>query len=379
MKTFAHCLKQISWDDVSLSICNQTRKDVERALKLNNLGPKEMMALLSPAGAEYLECLAKRAQIITRQRFGNIINFYLPLYLSNLCANNCTYCGFSMSNRIRRKILNEKEIVKECEAIRTQGINHFLLVTGEHRTKVGIDYFRRYIPLVRKYCSSLIMEVQPLLEKEYVELKKYGLDGALVYQETYHLPSYSRHHLSGQKQDFLWRLEAPDRLACAGIDKIGLGVLLGLSDNWRTDCYMLARHLLYLRKIFWKSRYSLSFPRLRPCVGGGVTPSSMINESQLLQIMCAFRLLAPEVEISLSTRESPYFRDHVIPIVVNSISAGSKTHPGGYSQKIIALEQFTPYDNRSPQVVSQVLRVSGLQPVWKDWEPYLGRHSLLEE
>ncbi|VFP83485.1 2-iminoacetate synthase ThiH [Candidatus Erwinia haradaeae] len=373
MKTFADQWEQIHWDSISVSISNKTKQDVEKALIMEKTGLQEMMALLSPVGGQYLECLAQKAQVLTRQRFGNTINFYLPLYLSNFCSNDCTYCGFSMSNRIRRKILEQREIIQECEAIRAKGIRHLLLVTGEHQTKVGMEYFRRYVPLVRTYCSSLMMEVQPMLQKEYAELKEHGLDGVLIYQETYHARSYSRHHLAGQKQNFLWRLETPDRLARSGIDKIGLGILLGLSDNWRTDCYILAQHLLYLRQNFWKSRYALSFPRLRPCVGGGVTPSSIIDEAQLLQVMCAFRLLAPEVEISLSTRESPYFRDHVVPIVVNSISAGSKTQPGGYSHESIELEQFMPYDNRSSQEVAQVLQLAGLQPVWKDWDAYLGR------
>ncbi|VFP84635.1 2-iminoacetate synthase (plasmid) [Candidatus Erwinia haradaeae] len=373
MKTFSYHWEKIHWDNVSLSIYNQTKQDVERALIMESPGLQEMMALLSPVGGQYLEYLAQRAQILTRQRFGNTINFYLPLYLSNFCSNDCTYCGFSMSNRIRRKTLDQKEIIQECEAIRAHGIRHLLLVTGEHQKKVGIDYFRCCVPLVREYCSSLMMEVQPMLQKEYVELKECGLDGVLVYQETYHAPSYSHHHLAGQKKDFLWRLETPDRLARSEMDKIGLGVLIGLSDNWRADCYILAQHLLYLRKTFWKSRYSLSFPRLRPCAGGGVMPSSIIDEAQLLQVMCAFRLLVPEVEISLSTRESPYFRDHVVPIVVNSISAGSKTQPGGYSHEKIELEQFIPCDNRSPKEVAQALQLAGLQPVWKDWDAYLGR------
>ncbi|VFP80840.1 2-iminoacetate synthase ThiH [Candidatus Erwinia haradaeae] len=375
METFSNKLKEIQWDVISSRIHKQTIQDVERALMLENLGLQEMMALLSPIGINYLESIAQRAYTVTRQRFGNTVTFYLPLYLSNLCANDCTYCGFSMKNRIRRKILSKQEIIKECEAIHAKGINHLLLVTGEHQTKVGIEYFRRYVPLIRNYCSSLIMEVQPMLQENYEELIELGLDGVLVYQETYHTETYSHHHLYGKKQDFLWRLETPDRLARSGIDKIGLGILIGLSDDWRTDCYILAKHLLYLRKTYWKSRYSLSFPRLRPFTGSAIDSLSTIGEAELLQVMCAFRLLVPEVEISLSTRESPYFRDHTIPIVVNNISAGSKTQPGGYTNNPIELEQFLPNDNRSPKEIAQVLRLSGLQPVWKDWDPYLG-HSM---
>lgn len=372
MDTFLDHWRQLNWHDIALQINAKTAQDVERALSADRLTRQDFLALLSPAALPYLEPLAQRAQQLTRQRFGNVVNFYLPLYLSNLCSNDCSYCGFSMSNHLKRKTLNEEEIIRECNAIREMGFESLLLVTGEHKSKVGMDYFRRYVPLVRRYFSTLMMEVQPLSEADYRELKHLGLDGVMVYQETYHEPTYQQHHLRGQKMDFAWRLETPDRLARAGIDKIGLGALIGLSYSWRSDCYMVAEHLLYLQKTYWQSRYSLSFPRLRPCAGG-TTPASLMDESQLLQVMCAFRLLAPDVELSLSTRESPWFRDHAAPIVINSISAGSKTQPGGYATAQPELEQFEPHDNRSPQEVAGMLTNAGLQPVWKDWDSHLGR------
>lgn len=172
-----------------------------------------------------------------------------------------------MSNRIKRKTLDEAEIARECDAIRELGFEHLLLVTGEHQAKVGMDYFRRHLPAIRRRFSSLQMEVQPLSEAEYAELKTLGLDGVMVYQETWHETQYAQHHLRGKKQDFIWRLETPDRLGRAGIDKIGLGALIGLSDSWRVDCYMMAEHLLWLQQHYWQSRYSVSFPRLRPCTG----------------------------------------------------------------------------------------------------------------
>ena len=372
MDSFKSCWEQIDWDDTALSINAKTAQDVERALGADRLSRQDFMALISPAALPYIETLAQRAQVLTRQRFGNVVGLYLPLYLSNLCSNDCTYCGFSMSNHIKRKTLDEQDIIAECQAIKAKGFDNLLLVTGEHATKVGMDYFRRYLPLIREYFSSLMMEVQPMSQEDYAELKTLGLDGVMVYQETYNQATYHRHHLRGKKMDFFWRLETPDRLARAKIDKIGLGSLIGLSDNWRTDCYMVAEHLLYMQKTYWQSRYSLSFPRLRPCAGG-ITPASLMNESQLLQVMCAFRLLAPDVELSLSTRESPFFRDHATPIMVNSISAGSKTQPGGYAGDRPELEQFEPNDHRSSQEVTEMLVAAGLQPVWKDWDKYLGR------
>jgi len=372
MKSFISQWETLDWDDIRMRINGKKAADVERALNAAKMNREDLMALLSPAAAAYLEPMAQKAQRLTRQRFGNTVSFYVPLYLSNLCANDCTYCGFSMSNRIKRKTLNGEEIVRECEAIRAMGFDHLLLVTGEHQTKVGMDYFRQHFPAIRQRFSSLMMEVQPMDEPDYAELKTLGLDGVLVYQETYHPAVYSQHHLKGNKQDFFYRLETQDRLGRAGIDKIGLGALIGLSDSWRTDCFMLGEHLLWLQQHYWQTRYSLSFPRLRPCAGG-IEPASIMDEAQLVQVICAFRLFAPEVELSLSTRESPQFRDSVVPLAINSVSAFSKTQPGGYADNRPELEQFAPHDARTPQQVAEALVRAGLQPVWKDWDGYLGR------
>ena len=371
-RSFRERWEQLDWDDLTLRINGKTAADVEQALQRDTLTLDDFMALLSPAARHYIEPMAQKAQRLTRQRFGHTVGFYVPLYLSNLCANDCTYCGFSMSNRIKRKTLDEAEIISECETIRQNGFDSLLLVTGEHQTKVGMDYFRRYLPLIRPYFSSLMMEVQPLGTEEYRELKTLGLDGVMVYQETYHEATYQLHHLKGKKQDFHWRLATPERLGQAGVDKIGLGALIGLSSSWRTDCYMLAEHLLYMQQHYWQSRYSISFPRLRPCAGG-IEPASLMGDAELVQLICAFRLLAPTVELSLSTRESPYFRDHVVPLAINNVSAGSKTQPGGYADSKTELEQFSPNDNRSPAQVAHALVQAGLQPVWKDWDGYLGR------
>lgn len=370
--SFRQRLQQLNWDDLTLRINSKTAQDVENALTNDSLTLDDFMALLSPAARPFVEPMAQKAQRLTRQRFGHAVGFYVPLYLSNLCANDCTYCGFSMSNRIKRKTLDASEIINECLTIRKIGFDSLLLVTGEHQTKVGMAYFRRHLPIIRQYFSSLMMEVQPLSTDEYAELKSLGLDGVMVYQETYHEPTYQLHHLKGKKQDFYWRLETPERLGKAGIDKIGLGALIGLSNSWRTDCYMVAEHLLYLQQHYWQSRYSISFPRLRPCAGG-IEPASLMNDAELVQLICAFRLLAPNVELSLSTRESPYFRDHVVPLAINNVSAGSKTQPGGYADSKAELEQFAPNDNRSAAQVADALVQAGLQPVWKDWDGYLGR------
>lgn len=368
--SFVSIHQRMDWDDIRLSIYAKTHQDVERALAKSKRDLEDFKALISPAAEPYLEQMAQQSYALTRKRFGNTIGLYIPLYLSNLCANACTYCGFSMENRIKRRTLTEQEIAAEIDAIKSMKFDSVLLVTGEHQTKVGMDYFRRALPLVKAHFNYLAMEVQPLDEEQYRELKSLGLDAVMVYQETYHRRTYAQHHLRGNKTDFDYRLETPDRLARAGIDKIGIGALIGL-DDWRTDCFYVAAHLDYLERTYWQTRYSISFPRLRPCEGnvseGMIQPKSVMSDKQLVQLICAYRLLNPTVELSLSTRESPQFRDNVLPLGVTSMSAASKTQPGGYAMQDVELEQFEISDERSAESVEQALRSKGYDPVWRDW------------
>ncbi|WP_413113112.1 2-iminoacetate synthase ThiH [Thaumasiovibrio sp. DFM-14] len=366
MKTFSDIFSQMSWDDIRLSIYSKTAEDVERALHKPKRDLEDFKALISPAAEPYLEQMAQLSSALTRKRFGNTVGFYVPLYLSNLCANACTYCGFSMENRLKRRILDANEVERECTAIKALQFDNILLVTGEHERKVGMAYFREILPIVKSQFSYLAMEVQPLEREEYAELKTLGLDAVMVYQETYNSYTYAEHHLRGKKRDFHYRLQTPDRLAQAGIDKIGIGALIGL-DEWRTDCFYVAAHLDYLERTYWQTRYSISFPRLRPCEGG-VQPKSVMNDRQLVQLMCAYRLLNPEVELSLSTRESASFRDNVLPLGVTTMSAESKTQPGGYADNVAEeLEQFAISDERTAAQVASAVQQRGFQVVWKDW------------
>lgn len=373
----AQALIQQDLSHLALSINSKTAKDVERALYANTLSLDDFMALISPAGAPYLEDMANRAQALTRYRFGNTMQLFVPLYLSNLCANECTYCGFTMSNKIKRKTLSISEVLTEIEAINDMGFSQVLLVTGEHETKVGMDYFERTLSAIRDKVSYLMMEVQPLKREQYETLKHQGLDAVLVYQETYSPQHYASYHTRGKKQDFLWRLEASDRIGQAGIDKIGIGALLGLGD-WRVDSAMTALHGKLIQQHYWQSRVSIAFPRLRSCEGnntGGsaLTNSRLPNERDLLQLICAHRLFNPQAELSLSTRESAAFRDGVMPLGITSMSAASQTQPGGYSEPSNALNQFDIDDNRSVPDVVNAISARGLEPVWKDWMPFKAR------
>ncbi len=368
--SFEQEFKALQWDDVRLSIYAKTETDVRRALSKSRLDMEDFKALISPAAEPFVEQMAQKSMALTQQRFGKTVQFYVPLYLSNMCSNICTYCGFSMHNQIRRTTLNMEQLEEELKAIKKMEFDHILLVTGESERKVGMEYFRQVLPVVRKYFSHITMEVQPLEQADYQELMEYGLDAVLVYQETYNPVTYAEHHLKGKKSDFWYRLDTADRLGKAGIHKIGVGSLIGL-EEWRTDSFFVASHLSYLEKKYWQTKYTLSFPRLRPCEGG-LQPKSVITDKQMVQLICAYRLFSPEVELSLSTRESEHFRNHVIPLGITSMSAGSSTQPGGYAEEAEkALEQFEISDDRSPADVATMVKNQGYEVVWKDWD-----HSL---
>lgn len=369
MKSFKDLFDQYDWDIVKADIYRKTAHDVERALAAEKRNMEDFKALLSPAAQPYLEQMAQLSQQLTRQRFGNTMQLYIPMYLSNECQNICTYCGFSLDNKIRRKTLNPEEILQEVKAIKAMGYEHVLLVTGEAWQTVGLDYFKQALELISPHFSHISMEVQPLEEADYAVLIPLGLQSVLVYQETYHRADYKLHHPKGRKSNFDYRLETPDRLGRAGIHKIGLGVLIGLED-WRTDSFFTALHLQYLEKTYWQTRYSISFPRLRPC-SGGLPPKVEMKDRELVQLICAYRLLDPDVELSLSTRESEHFRDHVIKLGITTLSAGSKTNPGGYVADPQSLEQFEISDERSAGDVAVMLRRQGYEPVWKDWDGVL--------
>lgn len=365
--SFSKILDGHRFDDVAARIRGAGDADVRRALGRvrGGLSLDDLAALLSPAAQPHLEEMAALSRRLTIERFGRTIQLYAPLYLSNACANVCSYCGFSAHNKIRRKILNPLEIDAEAAVLERHGFQHVLLVTGEVG-HVGVPYLAAAIRQLRGRFASISIEVQPMLRDDYAALMAEGMSTVLVYQETYDRAAYARSHLSGPKANMAHRLDTPDELGRAGVKKVGLGALYGLSD-WRADSWFVGLHLRYLETTYWKTRYSISFPRLRPHEGEeiAVTP---FGERELVQAACAFRLFGPEVELSLSTRESAQFRSHAFQLGFTHLSAGSKTNPGGYTSAPESLEQFQIDDDRSPAEVAAFLRGRGYEPVWKDWD-----------
>ena len=371
--SFTKVFNELNWDHVKDSIFSKTSGDVRRALSSKRRTPEDFKALISPAALPYLEVIAQLSQSLTQKRFGRTIQLYTPLYLSNVCSNLCIYCGFNAANKIDRKILTPQEILREAEEIKKRGFNHILLVSGEAHQRVDIDYFKEAIKRLKPDFANISIEVQPLQQHEYEDLNKLGIYAVMVYQETYNKEKYPMYHPGGRKSDFDYRLETPDRIGRAGMHKIGLGVLLGLED-WRTDSYFCALHLDYLQKTFWRTKYSVSFPRLRPALGA-YEPENPLADKEFVQLICAYRLLNEDIELTMSTRESEHLRNNLIKLGITSMSAGAKTNPGGYATDTKSLEQFRVSDGRGAQQVADYIIGVGYEPVWKDWDQSFTYHK----
>lgn len=347
-------------------------------------------SLLEVKTPAQLEAMAREARQITRRNFGRTMRMFAPLYVSNECVNNCSYCGFSRDNAsIMRVTLTIDQVVKEARHLVDQGFRNILLVAGEHPKFVSDGYLEECIRAIREFVPTIGIEVGPMEAPEYERMVKAGCEGLVVYQETYDRVIYADMHTAGPKKDFDWRIACPERGYEGGFRRMGIGALFGLSD-WRLEALRLAAHLEHLYKHCWKSTFTVAFPRLRPAAGG-FHPLTGFPDWALVQTICAFRLIFPEVGIVLSTREPAHLRDALAPLGITSMSAGSHTEPGGYTgagsddlhqtvkgrrvelvekdEKARAEGQFGIADERSPMEVAEMLSRQGLDAVWKDWDP----------
>lgn len=376
-----------------------TAADAQRSIANAVPSLADFAQLISPAAGSLLETLGHRSQALTRQRFGKTIRLFAPLYLSNECINNCSYCGFSRDNPILRVTLSIDDVKREAQALKQEGFRNLLLVAGEHPKFVSNGYLADCTRALHGELPSLSLEVGPMETAEYRPIVEAGAEGLVVYQETYDRDVYARMHTAGPKRNFDWRLETPERAYEAGFRRLGIGALYGLSD-WRMEAISVAAHAAYLLKHCWKAQVTISLPRLRPCAGE-FQPLTRMSDRELVQLVCAFRLFLPDVGLVLSTREPAKLRDGLIPLGITMISAGSHTEPGGYTGagkdkihrtergRIVELAsgasewaattdratnatgQFEIADERSAQEISELLKRLGYEPVWKDWDAAL--------
>ncbi|MFA5292570.1 MAG: 2-iminoacetate synthase ThiH [Phycisphaerae bacterium] len=343
--------------------------DIQKAIHDDTgYSPERLEALMSPESQNYLEQMAQKARQITRQRFGNTIQLYAPLYVSNFCVNSCPYCAFNAKSNLPRKRLSVEQACKEADILANEGFRHILIVSGEDTKFVTIPYLVELSKKLREKFSSIAIEIYPASTEDYEKLFATGVESIAIYQETYDRTDYAKFHKTGPKSDYDWRLDTLSRAAAAGFRSLGLGFLIGLSD-WRTQTVALAEHANFLMKKYWQARVSFSFPRMRPAENVDEKLfKHMISDTELVQIMISLRLCFPDSEIVMSTRESPRFRDNMAQICVTRMSAGSKTNPGGYAEEDASLKQFEIADDRTPRQVSSMLKSNGLEAVWKDWD-----------
>lgn len=344
-----------------------TENDVLQALEHDTKTIEDFKALLSPAAMPFLEEIAQQAQAETRKHFGNSINMFTPLYISNYCENYCIYCGFNCHNKIHRAKLNYEEIEKEMQAIAKTGLQEVLLLTGESKKMSDVEYIGEACKIARKYFKVVGLEVYPMNSDEYSYVQKCGADYVTVFQETYNSDKYETLHLAGHKRVFPYRLETQERALMGGMRGVGFAALLGLSD-FRKDAFATGIHAYLIQRKYPHAEIAFSCPRLRPIINNDKINPKDVHEPQLLQVICAYRLFMPFASITISTRECQRFRDNIVQIAATKISAGVDVGIGGHSDgEKKGDEQFEISDGRNVKEVYDALCKNSMQPVMSDY------------
>ena len=343
-----------------------TDNDVERILSKENINELEFLSLLSDKASDHLEKMAIKARSISLKNFGSTVLIYTPMYLANFCENKCIYCGYNMENHIKRKKLTLEEVEKEAKAIYDMGIRHILILTGESRAKSPVSYIKDCVNILKKYFSSISIEVYALEEEEYKELVEAGVDGLTIYQEVYNEDVYKTVHIKGPKRDFRYRLEAPERACKAGIRSLGVGALLGL-HHVKSEAFFSALQAYYIQQNYPHVELCMSLPRIRPHVGVPIKIHD-VEDKDIVQIMLAYKLFLKRAGINITTRERAKFRDNLMPMGITKISAGVSTEVGGHVTENKGEAQFDIADSRSVEEVKAMIKEKGFNPVFKDWQ-----------
>ena len=345
-----------------------TAAQVRRALDKEEKGPEEFAALLSPAADPFLEEMAEKAMLETRKHFGNSVYLFTPLYISNYCENYCIYCGFNCHNKIKRACLNDEEIDREMKAIADTGLQEILILTGESRAKSTVEYIGNACKIARKYFKVIGLEIYPVNSDEYAYLHECGADYVTVFQETYNSDKYETLHLAGHKRIFPYRVNAQERALKGGMRGVGFGALLGL-DDFRKDAFATGYHAYLLQRKYPHAEIAFSCPRLRPIINNDRINPMDVHETQLLQVVCAYRLFMPFASITVSTRECARVRDNLVQIAATKISAGVSTGIGSHAKDIEDKgdDQFEISDGRSVDEIYNDLLKVGMQPVMSDY------------
>ncbi len=351
-----------------------TAKNVRAALEHETCSIEDLKALLSPAAEPFLEQMAQRARIETSRHFGNTVYLFTPLYIANYCENYCVYCGFNCYNNINRMKLDALQIEHEMKIIAESGMEEILILTGESHAKSSIGYIGQACKLARKYFRMVGVEIYPVNTDDYRYLHECGADYVTVFQETYDTERYEQLHLLGHKRVYPYRFDAQERAIMGGMRGVACSALLGLSD-FRKDALASALHVYYLQRKYPHAEMSLSCPRLRPIINNDRINALDVHETQLCQIICAYRIFLPYAGITVSSRESESFRNGIVKIAATKVSAGVSTGIGDHESKYTGKkrgsaegdEQFEINDSRSFEAMYNDIEEEGLQPVLNDY------------
>lgn len=363
--TFYDELQKYQDLDIPTFMAGVRDEDIQRILNKDRISEMDYLALLSPAAESHLEEMAQKANRLTIQNFGKTMQLFTPMYLANYCTNQCVYCGFNTKNKLPRKKLSMAEVDEEAKIIAATGLKHILILTGESHTQSPVSYMADCVGVLKKYFTSIGIEVYPLTQEEYAQLVAAGVDGMTMFQEVYDQKVYAEMHPAGPKRVYRNRLEAPERAGHAGMRTLGIGALLGL-DAWRKEAFFTGLHADYLQRTFPDVEISLSPPRMRPHFGG-FPPRDRITDKIIVQYILAYRLFMPRGGITVSTRENAEFRNRLVHLGVTKMSAGSCTAVGGHSHPE-EVGQFDISDGRNVTEMSAMLYSQGYQPIFKDWQ-----------
>lgn len=353
--------------DILHLISSTPKRAVEKALEQDRLSIEDFATLLSPSALPYLEFMAQKSRDIKMRYFGNTINLFTPIYISNFCNNGCLYCGFNHGVDIARDKLSLDQIRQEAETISSTGLKHILVLTGDAPQIASVEYIAECCKILKDYFSSISIEVFALTEDEYRFLVESGVDGLTIYQETYNQELYKVLHPKGPKRSYRFRLDAPERGASAGMRNVNLGALLGL-DLWQRDIFFTALHAKWLEEKYPETDFNISLPRMRPH-SGTYQPACIVSDKDMVQMITALRIFLPRCGITISTRESESFRNNILTLGVTKVSAGSTTAVGGHTSPE-RTGQFEISDTRSVAQMIDYLTQRQIQPVFKDWERF---------
>jgi 2-iminoacetate synthase len=365
-ETIQNTLTQAQNPDVS-----KVEEILAHAREMKGIGPDEVAILSNVEDRELTHQIFETARELKEEIYGKRLVLFAPLYISNLCGNECLYCAFRAKNKaIHRRALTQEEIANETRILIDQGHKRVLLVAGESYPKEGFQYVLDSIRTVyeTKHNHGEIrrvnVNVAPLTVEEFQQLKAAEIGTYQIFQETYHRETYAKVHVGGKKMDYDWRITAIDRAMQAGIDDVGIGVLFGLAD-WRYETLALMQHIKHLEDSFGVGPHTVSVPRLEPASGTALAshPPNPVSDNDFKKLIAILRLAVPYTGIILSTRESPAMRGESYALGVSQISAGSRTNPGGYAEnEDYDASQFALGDHRPLDEVIRSISEMGYIP-----------------